>query len=418
VTVKTHLNRLPSNPSVKVMTDEQPVTSRVSRFGGGLPQPVRVLLVARFVNRLGAFSMPFLAVLLVQDHGASVTVAGLVVGAFGAATIPSRLLGGRLVAEVGAKAAVVIGLCGTAVAQLVIAAAPGLGVALAGAVLLGLCFEIYEPASQGLIADVTPDHLLPSAYGLLGVTLSGAGLAAGLIAATVGRLGLAWLFVVDAVTALACALLVAAALAPTPRPSQGEIAKARPWSDRRLLVLMATGTSFATVYLAIPMALPISLAGAGRPPSDAGLLATLAALVILAAQPLLRRHGDPHPRMVSGYVLLAVGLAIAGIRPTILGYTVATVVIAMGDALLLGYAYTLVARLAPTGAKAAYFAAYGITWGIALTIGPPLMGLVLDQGATVFWFAAAGAMLATGVAHGLSARALALTPRPLGADVG
>ncbi len=397
------------------MTDKQPVTSRVTWLGEGMPRPVKVLLVARFVNRLGAFSMPFLAVLLVQDHGASVSVAGLVVGAFGAATIPSRLLGGRLVAEVGSKAAVTIGLFGTAAAQLVIAGAPGLGVALAGAILLGLCFEIYEPASQGLIADVTPDHLLPSAYGLLGVTLSAAGLVAGVIAATVGRLGLAWLFVIDAVTALACALLVVTALAPTPRPTRQENATARPWSDRRLLVLMATGTSFATVYLAIPMALPISLAAAGRPPSDAGLLATLAALVFLAAQPLLRRHDDPHRRVVGGYALLAIGLAIAGIVPTAVGYTLSTVVVALGDALLLGYAYTLVARLAPPGAKAAYFAAYGITWGIALTLGPPVMGLMLDQGIRTFWLLAAGAMLATGVAHRLSARAL--SPGPIGAVV-
>jgi len=391
------------------MTDTQPVTSRLAWLGGGLPRQVKVLLLARFVNRLGAFSMPFLAVLLVQDHGASVTVAGLVVGAFGAATIPSRLLGGWLVAEVGSKAAVVLGLCGTAAAQLVIAAAPGLGVALAGAILLGLCFEIYEPASQGLIADVTPDHLLPSAYGLLGVTLSAAGLAAGVIAATVGRLGLAWLFAIDALTALACALLVGAALTSTSRPSRRERDTARPWSDRRLLVLMLTGTSFATVYLAIPMALPISLAAAGRPPSDAGLLAALAALVILAAQPLLRHHGNPVRRMIGGYVLLATGLAIAGIVPTAVGYTLSTVVVALGDALLLGYAYTLVARLAPTGAKAAYFAAYGITWGIALTLGPPLMGMMLDQGTRTFWLTAAAAMLATGVAQGLSARALSPT---------
>ncbi|EAQ00555.1 hypothetical protein JNB_10289 [Janibacter sp. HTCC2649] len=393
------------------MTDKSPITSRLASLGGGLPRSVKVLLVARFVNRLGAFSMPFLAVLLVQDHGASVTVAGLVVGAFGAATIPSRLLGGRLVGEVGSKAAVIIGLIGTAAAQLVIAAAPGLGVALAGAILLGLCFEIYEPASQGLIADVTPDHLLPSAYGLLGVTLSAAGLVAGVIAATVGRLGLEWLFAIDAVTALACALLVATTMPPTPRPARELGAPSRPRSDRRLLVLMATGTSFATVYLAIPMALPISLAAAGRPPSDAGLLATLAALVILAAQPLLRRHDDPHRRMVGGYVLLTAGLAIAGVVPTTIGYTLSTAVVALGDALLLGYAYTLVARLAPPGAKAAYFAAYGITWGIALTLGPPVMGLMLDQGTRTFWLVASSAMLTTGVAQHLSARTL-WAPRP------
>lgn len=388
------------------MTDEKGFTSLATSVAPGLPIAVKVLLVARFVNRLGAFSMPFLAVLLVQEHGASVSHAGLVVGAFGAATIPSRLLGGTLATRIGAKAAVVVGLCGTACAQLVIAVAPTLGVALVGAVLLGLCFEIYEPASQGLVADVTPAHLHPATYGLLGVTLSVAGLLAGLLAAAVGRVGLGWLFVIDAATALACALLVGAAMPSTPPHPAGGSARPRPWSDRRLLALMATGTLFATVYMCIPMALPVSLSALGRDPSEAGLLAALGAFVVIAAQPVLRDGGDPHRRMVGGYLLLATGLGVAGAVPSLLGYVVATVVIALGDVLLLGYAYTLVARLAPEGARPAYFAVYGLTWGVALTVGPPLMGLVLSHGERTFWFAGAVVMGATGAAHRLVARRL------------
>lgn len=388
------------------MTGKRWFDSLAVSLGADLPGTVKVLLVARFVNRIGAFSMPFLAVLLVQDHGASMRVAGLVVGAFGAATILSRLLGGRLVPLVGSKAAVVIGLCGTAGAQLVIAVAPTLVVALVGAVLLGLCFEIYEPASQGVIADVTPDSLLPAAYGLLGVALSAAGLAAGLVAAAVGRVGLSWLFAIDAATALACALLVATAMPATPRHSRDRSTRVRPWADRRLLALMATGTAFATVYMAISMAMPIALTTAGREPSEAGLLAALGALVIMAAQPLLRRHADPDRRMVTGYLLVAAGLAIAGAFPSLLGYTISTSVVALGDVVLLGYAATLVARLAPAGAKAAYFSVYGIVWGIALTVGPPLMGMALSNGPSTFWLIAAGVMLATGAAHRLTARGI------------
>lgn len=388
------------------MTAQQSVDSHAHRRDNGLPRTVQVLLMARFVNRLGAFSMPFLTVLLVQNHGASVAAAGLVVGAFGVATIPSRLLGGRLVAVVGSKSAVVIGLCGTAAAQLVIAAAPSLATALTGALLLGLCFEIYEPACQGLIADVTSDELLPRAYGLLGAALSAAALGAGLIAAVVGRVGLQWLFVIDAATALACALLVTLAMPATPRHSTSTSPRARPWTDARLLALMTTGTAFATIYMAIPMALPIALTAAGRPASEAGLLEALGALVVVASQPLLRRRNNPDHRMVLGYSLLAAGLATAGVYPTLAGYTASTIIIASGDVLLLGYAYTLVAGLAPKGAKAAYFSVYGITWGAALTIGPPLMGGALSHGPRTFWFLSAAAMFATGLAHRLIAGAI------------
>ena len=37
----------------------------------GLPRPVLVLVAARAVNQLGAFTLPFLAVVLVRDRHAS-----------------------------------------------------------------------------------------------------------------------------------------------------------------------------------------------------------------------------------------------------------------------------------------------------------------------------------------------------------
>ncbi|MGH2394782.1 MAG: MFS transporter, partial [Candidatus Limnocylindria bacterium] len=336
------------------------------------------------------------------------------VGAFGVATIPSRLIGGRLASRVGTKRAVLVGLAGTAAAQVLIAAAPSLTVALVGAVLLGLCFEIYEPASQGLVADVTPEDSRQRAYGLLGATLAAAGLVAGLIAATLGRVGLSWLFVADAVTAAACLLLVSVCLAETPppaAPSDGTPRAPSPWKDSRLLLLMTTGTAFATVYLLIPVALPLALVAADRPASDAGLLQTLAALVIIAAQPMLRRGENITSRIVTGYGLLAVGLAVAGMYTTMSGYVTATIIIALGDVLLLGYSYTLIAAIAPAGAKATYFAVYGITWGIALTIGPPAMGQLLESGPRPFWFTCSAVMLATGIAQLVINRVIT-TPGP------
>ena len=394
------MNSLTRVATFKSMTSDSPVATAAHERACALPPAVRWLLIARFVNRLGAFSMPFLAVLLVQDHQASMRTAGFVVSAFGAATIPSRLLGGRLATGAGTKTASVVGLAGTAAAQLLIAAAPTLPAALLGAVLLGLCFEIYEPASQTLIADATPDPLLPRAYGLLGATLAIAGVAAGLLAAGVGRWGLRWLFVIDAATCLGCALILAARLPPTPRTSRhGSAALALPWRDRRFALLMVTGTAFATVYMTIPMALPMALSQVGRPPSDAGLLFAMGALVIAGVQPVMTKTGTPHVRVVLGYLLIAAGAVVAAAAPSMTGLVSAMGLISAGDALLLGYAYTLVARIAPAGAKAGYFAAYGLTWGIALSLGPAIMGSVLEQGATLYWYLTALTMLILSVAH-------------------
>ena len=52
---------------------------------------------------------------MVTAYGAPLRVAGLVGAAFGLATIPSRLLGGRLSDRLGRRSTIVLGLSGCAV---------------------------------------------------------------------------------------------------------------------------------------------------------------------------------------------------------------------------------------------------------------------------------------------------------------
>ncbi|MFJ5831840.1 hypothetical protein [Streptomyces sp. NPDC093089] len=77
-----------------------------------MPRTVWLLVAARAVNRLGAFSLPFLTVLISTEFGAGVTTAGLLSSGFGLATIPSRLAGGRLARGIGRRRTIVLGLTG------------------------------------------------------------------------------------------------------------------------------------------------------------------------------------------------------------------------------------------------------------------------------------------------------------------
>ena len=179
-----------------------------------LPREVWVLVVARAVNRLGAFTLPFLAVTLVRGVRRVRRTGG----------VAAQRLRPRDRSRPGCSAAgsptgavrgptIVVGLLGTALAQLALAAAPS----LAGGrgrprSPLGLVFEVYEPPSQALLADVTTEDQRPVAYGLMAGAMAAAGMAAGLLAAAVAGFDLRWLFVVDAGTCLACAVLVGATL--------------------------------------------------------------------------------------------------------------------------------------------------------------------------------------------------------------
>lgn len=372
-----------------------------------LSREVRILVAARVVDRLGGFTLAFLPLLLVTAYDASLRAAGLVAAAFGLATIPSRLLGGRLAQSLGHRATIVLGLTGCAVAQLWLAIAPGLGPALAAALVLGLCFEIYEPPSQALLADLTPPRQRAAAYSALGAAIAAAGVVAGLLAALLSGFGMRWLFVADAVTCVACAALVWFALPgkvadPVSRPGPG----ASPWRDRRLQAMLAAGTAFATAYMVMMGGLPLALHDQSVAPGWAGILVAVSATTVIAGQRLRRHVPDawsPFGRMALAYLLLALGLALAAAAAatgTGLAYVIPVVVWSLGDVILLGEPLAVVAELATERDRARYLAAYGLSWGVATTVGPLLTaGLLAAGGPTLLWLSSAALCAVLSVAQ-------------------
>lgn len=397
-----------------------------ARRHGGVPRQVRVLAAARAVNQLGAFSLAFLTVMLCRVLGASLATAGAVSALFGVATIASRLLGGQLADRLGRRRTILVGLTGCAAAQLGIAAAPDLAVAAVCAVLLGLAFELYEPPSQAMIADATEPDQRVHAYALLTTALAIGNMGAGLIADAVGHSGLRWLFVADATSCLACALIVRLALpvsgwSPTgmsrpPRSGdrQAAIAAGPPWRDPALLAMTAAGTVFALVYMLILIALPLSLSARGLDPASAGLVMATATLTLVVIRPALRipmlaRLSGP-VACGAGFAFMAAGLAGYATAHSLAGLLAPTAIWSAGNLLLSGRAFAVVTALAPPGATARYLAVYGLNWGIATVMAPVLATEVIGSlGPAALWSGCA--VLCAAMSCGQPALMIALTRR-------
>lgn len=394
------------------MTDDTANDSHVDEPSRrDLPRAVWVLVGARAVNRLGAFTLPFLGVVLAEE--ADLATVGLLLALFGLATIPSRIGGGLLADRLGRVPTICLGLVGCAASQLVIVLSPGLAGAAVGVVALGLAFEVYEPPSQALVADLTDERTRPVAFGLLSAALAAAGAVAGLAATWLGSLDVCWLLVADAASCLSCAVVVLLVVRPAlagrdhvaservasgdPAPGATDLpdAGARhtpvgPWRDPRLLAMLAAGTLFALLYMAMVMTLPLTLGARGLPPTQAGLLLTVSAVTVVAGQPLLRwrwlTSGSPFRAMTIGYAVLALGLAGTGLATGLVGFAAATVLWSVGDLLLLGHAWSIVSALAPPSARGRYLAAYGLSWGFATVVAPVLgTGLLTLGGPVLLW---------------------------------
>ncbi|HZX04968.1 MFS transporter [Kribbella sp.] len=361
----------------------------------GLSRAVWILIIARAVNKIGAFTLPFLGVVLAVEFKASLSEVGVILAVFGAATIPSRLLGGQLADRLGRRRTIVLGLAGCAVAQLWIALSHALWSAVLATVLLGLAFEIYEPPSQAMIADVTEPEDRPAAYGLYSAALAAAGVLAGLLAAAISHWDLRWLFVADAITCLSCATMVRLALPAdagedrqSTRNTSGGVL---PWRDGRLLLLLVSGTVFATIYMQLVIGLPLTLLEQGLPKSGTGSILAVSAVTLIAAQRLLKlKNLDDFRSIAIGYVLLAAGLLVSALAHTVLVFVLAAVLWSLGDLFLLTRYLTQASGLAPESARGRYLAIFGLSWGIATTIAPlTVTQLLKTSGPTGLWLTSA-----------------------------
>ena len=394
-----------------MVTDQGLVTGHATPRPA-LPPVVRVLVLARAVNRVAAFTLPFLALLLTQEHGWSTAAAGALLTGFGLAAIPSRLIGGRLADTRGRRTTMVLGLSGCAAAQLALAGATSTIATIVTVLALGLCFEIYEPPSQALIADHVPVKDQPAAHGLMAAALAGAAVAAGGLATLLAHIDLRWLFVADAASCLACALIVLRAVPADRRPESGadnvdasiapSVVTATPWRDRRLLTLLAVQTCFAVVYLQSTIALPLSLIDRGRPPWTVGVLLVTSAITMLVTAPVMRRgpfrSWARTTQLRVGYLILGTGLAGYAVAESLTAYVAASAVAAVGDLLLIGLLLTAVAGLAPPQGRARYLAAFGLSWGIAGVLAPAV-GVVLlgTVGVGATWWVLAGGCVTLGL---------------------
>ncbi|MET8159557.1 MFS transporter [Sphaerisporangium sp. NPDC005289] len=368
-------------------------------MSAALPGAAKALLWVRVLNQLGAYALAFLAVLAGPD------LAPAALAVFGVAALLSRW-GGALVLDrlpPGLTVAAGLGATGMSLAILAFARTPAQ--VLIGIALVGLAFEIYEPASQELVATVTEGDRRQELYALLGNALVAAGAVAGLIAAVLLPLGVRWLVVVDALTCLAAA---AVALAFLPRTGPA-LTSGRPghrrgggrWRPPPVLVrFTVAGTAFALGYLAVVMFLPLELLRRGAPAWLPGVVLAGAALLAPLALWATRRPltGRSHVVVLAAGAILLGLLALAMARAQGLAVVIgAYLAWASVNGVLLGRWMGLIADTAPEAERPRWFAFLGSSWGLAQPAVPGVValaaGLTGKTGPAPFLTAAAAFLL-------------------------
>ncbi|MBP2583579.1 MFS family permease [Streptomyces sp. PvR006] len=396
-----------------------------------LPSVVWTIFAGTIVNRLGYLVTPFL-VFFLAARGVTGAETSYVLGALGAGNLLGPAVGGILADRIGRRPTMLIGLIGASAAQGALFLAPGVWTMAAAALLISAAGSTVSPAAYALLADAVDSERRRRAYALFGWGVNIGTAVAGVLGGYLAARGYWLLFVVDAGSMLAYALVVAVRLkdpksaksvddqAGRPQEKKDGIGYGVVFRDRLALLLLPLFGVQLFVYSLTEVALPLAVHDSGLSPAVYGAMAAVNAILVVALQPFATARLSTYPQLAvqgAGGTLIAGGVALTGLADGVVGYTVSVVVWSLGEVVVAGIAAGVVANLAPAHARGRYQGAFSWTWGLArfaaLTLG---VAMYTTLGPSVLWWTALVAGTAAAVATAaLTTRVNARTAHELAA---
>ena len=383
-----------------------------------MPRPVWFLFAGSFVNRFGSFVLPFL-VLYLTRRGYSPAQAGFAISAYGVGSLGAAAVGGHLADRVGRRETIAASMLSSACVMVALSQAGNLALILVLTGLAGLTSEAYRPASSALLADLVPAGRRVTAFAAYRFAIN-LGFSAGpAVAGLLAERAYVLVFLGDAATSAVfgvMALVLLPATQATPGAAESEEAEL-PSARRTLLadvpflVFLAASTATAIVYFQQEATLPLQVLADGHSTAIYGSLISLNGLVVTAIElpfSAVTRRFPPRRVIATGSVLLGLGFGATGLVTSAPLLAVTVVVWTLGEIVAAPVSGAYVADVSPPHMRGRYAGAWGMTYGLALIIGPALGTAVFAVSPDLLWGGC--------VALGILAAALVLSPaaRPRG----
>lgn len=350
-----------------------------------LPRTAWILFFGTFLNKFGAFVLPFLTIYL-TERGFSAAATGLAVGCYGAGNLFASVLGGYLADKIGRRGTIVLSMFSGAAAMLLLSQARSLAALSLLTLLAGLTGELYRPASSALLADlVTGTSQRVTAFSAYRLFFN-AGWAFG--PATAGLLaghGYFWLFWGDAATSVLFGIIALIAL---PR-GQPVASRQAGWPealraigrDRSFQQVLVSSLLVALVFLQMASTFGLCVTRAGFSAATYGAILSInGAMVVLFELSLttVTRRFPTRRVMAAGYLLIGAGFTLNAFVHTVPGFALCVATFTLGEMIAIPVQAAYVADLCPATMRGRYMGVYGLTWAIGMTLAP-LVGMRLFE---------------------------------------
>lgn len=347
-----------------------------------LPRPVWILFAGTFLNKFGAFVIPFLALYL-TGRGFSVTQAGGAMAAYGVGHFFACFIGGQMADSWGRRKTLCFSMFSTSIAMAALSQATSFPAIIVLTFFAGLTGELYRPACSALLADLVPQGQRVRAFAAYRMAFNAGWMLGPATAGLIAKHSFFWLFIGDAITSalygvIALLLLPKGVQSATREAGWGE-AVAVMKKDRSFHSLLLSSLLIGFVFFQMVSTFGLHVTKLGFEPATYGLIISLnGLLVVLFELPMTvfsQRFGFERS-MTLGYVLAGVGFGANAFATTVPELIGCVVIFTFGEMLSMPIAVAHIADLAPTNMRGRYMGAFGFTWASALTFAP-LMGTAL-----------------------------------------
>lgn len=374
----------------------------------GLPRDAWILSGVLLVNRAGSMVLPFLTLYLTKSIGLSTSQAGGLLSLYGVGAVIGAWGGGWLSDRIGTLRTQQISLLATAVLFLGFI---GLESYLLVALLIlavSVASEALRPAVMTAMAERSPAESRTRCFALLRLAAN-LGMAVGPAAGGVlARFDYDWLFVADAATCLAAALLIARGLGrpEAPREPGGEKpveGRRSPWTDLPFLGFLALVFVLSVVIFQVFSTMPLYLHRVyGLREDSIGLILGLNGTLIVLFEMVLIHWAERRDALrlagvgcfvfCLGLALMPVGRGMAFAAFTVMVWTT-------GEMLALPLMNAAVAARSTPGTQGRYMGMYTMSFSVAFMVAPAAGTWILEHlGGAVLWYGigALGPLLALG----------------------
>lgn len=383
-------------PALPAEDGEKPVLRSVVTILRTAPRPVWILVAGVFVNRMGSYFATF-ATLFLTSRAVPLASLPFILAGIAAAGMLGSLAGGWAADRFSRRSALVASAAASAVSLACVALAPTRPTVVAAVCLSGFCTQSYVPAASALLVDFSRPHERVPLFALFRLALNVGAAIAGLTAGLIAAHSYEALFVVDALTSAAFAVVILVGLPRVPRgrrPAAGEDdtgRRGRPERPERapiavsLPLLLIAFFCVAAVYAQHTATLPLHLAAHGHSPRLFGGLLALNAIIVIAAElPIssLTRRAPTRLPLGIGAGLIAAGMAACLASSATLVVAAGVVVWTVGEMLLAPVAGNAMADIAPDGSVARYQSYLVAAQTLGFALGPAAGALIYVHGAS------------------------------------